>query len=932
MLDTLADSFASSGFMPHGHCFLWTPSLLWTYVLSDSIIAASYFSIPFALWYIVRQRRDLPFPSMFLLFGAFVLACGATHIFEVWNIWHADYWADAGLKALTAIVSFATAILLWATMPKILTIPSHAQLENANRELQSQIQRRERAETDLHRAHDVLEHRVAERTAELEMTNKSLRESEARYRALTQSARVAIVTANRAGDIVGWNHGAETIFGYTEAEASGQALTLLMPNSYQERHLAGMGRVIAGGEPHIIGTTAELTGLRRDGSEFPLELSLATWETSEGQFFTGVIHDITERKRMDESLRESEEGLRAIFEGVLDGIMVADVGTRTILTANAAACGMLGYTRDEIVRIGVSDIHPKEDLPRVTKQFEKQLHGDIRTAVETPMIRRDGSVFYADIKAAPIRLGGKDCLLGVFRDITERKQTELAIARQRDLYNVLSQTNQAIVRGASRDELFHSICRIAVEHGRFRFAWIGLIGADGRSVEVVARHGEDSGYLRETRYSRDESIPGGRGTVGQALRTGQRDYTNNIFGEARHAAWHEAARRAGICALASLPIHLGGAVIGAMTMYAREPGFFSEDLLATLDEMALDVSFALDNIERERQRLHIERSLAESEEKFRGLVEQSIAGIAIVDEGRFNYINPRLAEIYGYTLEELIGQPMSMVLAAEDQARVAEYVRQRIAGDERSIQYTATARRKDGSLITIGVHGTRAIIEGRPMIIGLVQDISEKKRAEEAIQRYVEQLKSALMSTVDVATTLSEMRDPYTAGHERRVAEIAVAIGAELGLNERQQEGLRVAGHLHDIGKITIPSEILSKPGRLSAIEFQLVQGHAQASFDVLKNVEFPWPVAQVALQHHERMDGSGYPQGLKGEAILLESRVMAVADVMEAMSSHRPYRAGLGIEKALAEIERGRGTAYDADAADACLRLFRNRGYQMPA
>ena len=188
------------------------------------------------------------------------------------------------------------------------------------------------------------------------------------------------------------------------------------------------------------------------------------------------------------------------------------------------------------------------------------------------------------------------------------------------------------------------------------------------------------------------------------------------------------------------------------------------------------------------------------------------------------------------------------------------------------------------------------------------------------------------MSTVEVATTMSEMRDPYNAGHQRRVAEIAVAIGAELGFDAGRQEGLRVAGHLHDIGKILVPSEILSKPGKLSAPEYRLVQEHAQASHDVLKVVEFPWPVAQIALQHHERMDGSGYPQGLKGEAILLDARIMAVADVVEAMSSHRPYRPGLGIEKALAEIERGCATVYDAEAANACLRLFREKGFQLPA
>jgi len=188
------------------------------------------------------------------------------------------------------------------------------------------------------------------------------------------------------------------------------------------------------------------------------------------------------------------------------------------------------------------------------------------------------------------------------------------------------------------------------------------------------------------------------------------------------------------------------------------------------------------------------------------------------------------------------------------------------------------------------------------------------------------------MRTVEVATTLSEMRDPYTAGHERRVAAIAVAIGAELGFDARRQEALRVVGYLHDIGKITIPTEILSKPGKLNPIELQLIQGHPQAGYEILKDVEFPWPVAQIVLQHHERIDGSGYPQGLKGEAILLEARIMAVADVVEAMSSHRPYRPGLGIDKALAEIERGRGTAYDPVVAEACLRLFREGRYQLPA
>ncbi len=325
-------------------------------------------------------------------------------------------------------------------------------------------------------------------------------------------------------------------------------------------------------------------------------------------------------------------------------------------------------------------------------------------------------------------------------------------------------------------------------------------------------------------------------------------------------------------------------------------------------------------------------SLRESEARYRGLVEQAIAGIFILQEGKLAYVNPRFAQIYGYdSAAELIGRDTLSNVTAQDRALVTESRRLLLEGAVASSDYRFTAVRRDGTTIEVGAHGARASYQGRPAIIGLIQDISEKARAEERIQRYTEQLKTAFMSTVEVATTLSEMRDPYTAGHERRVAEIAAAIGAEIGLDAQRIQGLRVAGFLHDIGKITIPSEILSKPGKLSSIELKLIQGHSQASHDVLKDVDFPWPVALMALQHHERIDGSGYPQGLKGEAILLEARILAVADVVEAMSSHRPYRPGLGIERALAEIERGRGAIYDAVVADACLKLFREKGYAIP-
>jgi putative nucleotidyltransferase with HDIG domain len=195
---------------------------------------------------------------------------------------------------------------------------------------------------------------------------------------------------------------------------------------------------------------------------------------------------------------------------------------------------------------------------------------------------------------------------------------------------------------------------------------------------------------------------------------------------------------------------------------------------------------------------------------------------------------------------------------------------------------------------------------------------------------YVEELHAALNQTVTVIRAMGEMRDPYTAEHERRVGDLAAAIGTELGLDERRQEGLRIAGYLHDIGKIAIPMDILSKPGRLSAAEFELIKEHAAKGHEILSKADFPWPVALVAMQHHERMDGSGYPQGIKGEQISLKARIVAIADVVESMSAHRPYRAAHGIKKALAEIERGKGSAFDADAVDACLRVVRRKGYKV--
>jgi PAS domain S-box-containing protein len=201
----------------------------------------------------------------------------------------------------------------------------------------------------------------------------------------------------------------------------------------------------------------------------------------------------------------------------------------------------------------------------------------------------------------------------------------------------------------------------------------------------------------------------------------------------------------------------------------------------------------------------------------------------------------------------------------------------------------------------------------------------ERERQAKFLRQSLEQFIQAIAFTV-------EARDPYTAGHQRRVSELATMIARNMGLPDEQVVGIQLAGAIHDLGKIRVPAEILSKPGRLSPIEFELIKTHAQAGYDILKDVAFPWPIADIIFQHHERLDGSGYPQGLKDHQILLESKIMAVADVVEAMSSHRPYRPSLGIDAALEQILSNSSTYYAPEVVDVCVKLFRERGYQVPA
>jgi PAS domain S-box-containing protein/putative nucleotidyltransferase with HDIG domain len=214
-------------------------------------------------------------------------------------------------------------------------------------------------------------------------------------------------------------------------------------------------------------------------------------------------------------------------------------------------------------------------------------------------------------------------------------------------------------------------------------------------------------------------------------------------------------------------------------------------------------------------------------------------------------------------------------------------------------------------------------------LIGIFWDITERKQAEEDRKQSYQKLQQAMQNAIQAIALTAETRDPYTSGHQQRVTKLVCAIGEEIGLSKDKIEELHVAGILHDIGKMNVPAEILSKPGRLSEIEMSLIKTHPQVGRDILKKLELPWAICPIVLQHHERMDGSGYPSGLSGEDIMIEARILAVADVVEAMASHRPYRPALGIDKALEEVSQNKGVLYDPNVVDACVRLFTDKGFK---
>jgi PAS domain S-box-containing protein/putative nucleotidyltransferase with HDIG domain len=523
-----------------------------------------------------------------------------------------------------------------------------------------------------------------------------------------------------------------------------------------------------------------------------------------------------------------------------------------------------------------------------------------------------------------------------------RKRAEEELHRLNRELRAISLCNQAVVRTQNEQDLLNEICRIICDEAGYRMAWVGYAEHDHeKTVRPVAWSGFEDGYVANAKLSWADDAKRAQGPGGVAIRSGKTVYIDDFTTDPRVAPWRESALQRGYHSTIAMPLKDdNGSVFGALLIYSTKINAFTPYEIRILEELAGDLAFGITALRMRAKRDQTERELRESEERYRLIAENTADTIAVFDLNlRSKYISPSTLRLRGFTVQESMSQTLDQILTPDSlqQAR-------KLLNDQLALESSGTADPartalieleeycKDGSTIWVelAVSFIRDNLNKPIGILTVTRNITERRKAEERLQQTLESLKKAVGTTIQVLVSALESRDPYTAGHQVRVAHLACAIAGEMGIDQEKVDGIRMAGSIHDIGKLSVPSEILTKPTKLSNLEFSLIKEHPQSGYEMLKYVESPWPLAEIIYQHHERMNGTGYPRNMKGDEILMESRILAVADVVEAMGSHRPYRASMGIDAALEEIEKNKGILYDNVVVDTCLRLFREKGYQL--
>ncbi len=579
-------------------------------------------------------------------------------------------------------------------------------------------------------------------------------------------------------------------------------------------------------------------------------------------------------------------------------------------------------------------IHP-QDRQSVVDAVNRAVQEHTIYAIDHRVVLRDGSVRVVhetgevtyDTEGKPLRM------VGTVQDVTDSRRSEAELKRLNRALRTLSRGNTTLVHATDERKLLQDVCRTLVETGGYRFAWVGLPqNDDQRTVAPLASAGYDAGYLESVTIGwGDDQL--GRGPTGTAVRRREVVVIRDTATDPSFQPWRREASERGYASVAALPLLTEGELIGVLTIDAAEPDAFDDNELLLLTELAGDLAFGINMLRIRAERERAVSAMHESEKRYHDLYDTAPAGYISVDAGSGDLLqcNPAFAELLGYRRDELIGRPMFDLYAdAPDGKPRAHRLFQRFTQGESLRDQELQMCRRDGEVVWVSL-SAEPVLDARGKVIEIrssILDITSRKEAESERREFAEQLERSLLQTIEAIALTIEKRDPYTAGHQQRVSELAVAIAEEMGLPRERVEGLRLGAQIHDIGKVYVPTEILNRPGKLEQAQFLLIKAHPQVGFDIVRGIDFPWPLAAMVAQHHERLDGSGYPLGLKDGEILLEARILAVADVVEAMASHRPYRPALSLEAALEEIETYQGIWFDSDVVQACLRVFRDKDF----
>ncbi|MBN2621275.1 PAS domain S-box protein [candidate division WOR-3 bacterium] len=700
---------------------------------------------------------------------------------------------------------------------------------------------------------------------ERQVAAQALSESVGRYHDLFENSPDSITLVTMDGRISNCNHATEELIGYTKDEIAGKHFNeLLTIDSSLIDDLMEKHKHLKHGDTIPV---YELPIIRKDGTHRTIEVSTSLLQ--QDKTITGIqiiSRDITDRKEYEHRLRESEQKYRSLIEHSLQGILI--VQNRLIVFANNAFARICGYSLDELLAFTpeqVRDLVHPDYQSLVWGRLQARLAGEnVPEQYEFLGVHKDGTHRWLEMFAHVVDFKDSPAVQGVLIDITKRKQA-------------------ALIR-IQAEEKFRSIFDCANDA-------IFIHDMDGKFLEVNKTACDRLGY------SKEELLAMGHTDIHSAdfkqflpQRIKELEQEGQMFFETAHLSKNGT----------ETSVELSSRII----QFAGKPAILS---------VARDIT--------ERKRM--QQSLLESERKYRSLVDNALVGIYKSSlDGKILYANDALAAMFEFdSPSDMVRHGILTLYKNEgDRARFLDVIQQ--SGLVKYFELGLQTKHHRPLHVMVSAH-----IEG-DIVSGMIMDITDRKRMEEELKSNVDKLKQLMQNTVDSMATILETRDPYTAGHQQRVAQLANAIARSLNLSEDQLLGLNMAAVIHDIGKIYVPAEILTRPSTLTDSEFALIKTHPKVGYEILKRVEFPWPVATIVLQHHERINGSGYPQGLKGKSIILEARILAVADVVEAMSSHRPYRPAKTMEETLTEIETNKDVLYDTLAVETCLKLFRTRSF----